>query len=135
MPDLGQTDLDDLHYDFTSELGWNAGTYSLARRLGPGSARRMARFLREEGRRLADKHLGRARVDLRHQLDASGRQMHAALSRAFDDLTSGVSRASQSAYAVRDHATQDIEPELKRLEERRQSLEKVIDPLVRGLST
>lgn len=132
VPDLGQTDLADLDYDFKAEIGWDAGTYALARRLGPGASRRMARFLREEGRRLADKHLGRARADLRYQLDEIGRHMHAALARAFDDLTSGMGRASRSAYAVKDRTAQDIEPELQRLVERRQALEQVIDLLYKG---
>lgn len=129
VPDLGQTGLGDLRYDFRPGIGWDAETYALARRIGPGASRRMARFLREEGRRLADMHLGRARADLRYQLDETGRRMHAALTRAFDDLTSGMGRASRSAYAVRDAGAQDIEPELRRLVERRQALEQVIDHL------
>lgn len=102
-PALVSPEMSDLHYDFEPEVGWNHALVSGVRAHAPRriGRRRVSNFLREEGPRLVDKHLGRARADFQRLLEDADRRFSTQVADAFAELTQGLRCGHRSAVELR----------------------------------
>jgi hypothetical protein len=127
VPIIPEPDVTGMRYDFAPDIGWNQPAVAWLRTHAPRAVarRRTVALLREEARRLVDKHVGRARADLQQRLAGANQHLPRVVAASFDELTGDLAAGRDAVQDLGRRTEAENREERRHLETRRRAIEEL----------